>query len=1060
MCGVHQELSRIKQQFNQPDASVERWCESFPEIIFCAMLGYDVSFCHIHIVKLAAGGKGVQKRVGYLAATLLLDPTCPITILMTGTLYKDLMSSNMLDNLMALSTAAELISAEHIPMMLPPVVKLLRHRQSMVRAKAVYCMHAFFHRAPTLLQSHVQEVKGMLGDRDPAVLMAVVTALESLLGQNCGERFSDLTLPLVNIMQQIRAYKFPALFSYHGLPLPWLQVKLLKILARVTPQDDDDDDILTSVIALLSQVVRDTVSKETMSLAILEESLTTIAVLASGKPRRVDCTECEDGEKNEDGDGPTMLPDESRGLYGDEASSLSHAEFTSVQRRADGEEERTGDRAGKMLRWKPLLEEASRCVGSFLGADLPNMRYIGIKLLTRLVSVSADSAVAHKDKVVHCLNDPDLIIRRQTLTLLQHMAVADNFKAVCGTMLKHAQKGGAMHRADVIAMVMDISRRLNSDPEWYLHTIFPLLSWQLDDARLHFIMDGMLTFFIKTSQGGDFPQFPDLLLATVMDNVVQSEGRADPSVEFSLYVLRFIPLPACKTFPSEMFLEACSKLVSCDSQTGMDLKKETVLCVEALLLRGVLDTRGVSTWAANWIDKVDAATAPYTYRFCLMELSRLASVCADLTPLPEVKPLWKQSPPEKMDFSLSFLDSSVRTAVQENQHGQPFLKKFQPPGEREVPVLLPQQGAALSVSAKSEEVTSSVPSHDGSPLYVDLSVWSELGKDSGTLSPSGVLKTAPGAKQRWSRQGFDNSSASEGRSLSASASSSDNTTDDGQTLVEDAGKDHKDDNDELTQALFQGLSPPTSVTSVLRPTSKAFTEKSSSSSGFDSSSSQNSAGTSGQNTPLPGGQDGDSRWQTAVTGQSQYSVLPSGPELDANSEGIAASSASNSWKMLHTAHTDEQTTSNAEQDQLPSPVGMADGASSNIDSQSHLSISDDSLENAGESSPPNSPTQQTPQSQESLFQETGREESSTDETVLSLFLESQMMENEIVETEQDAEGDVLNTQTQVAEEENPQGEFSGEDNLYSGFELLTDASKEQDCGDIEPDALVRHEQQT
>ena len=81
---VHRELSRIKEQFEQPETSVSRWSEAFPRIIFCSVLGYNVSFCHIYAIKLAAQGKGRDKRLGYLAATLLLDPSQEITIMMMG----------------------------------------------------------------------------------------------------------------------------------------------------------------------------------------------------------------------------------------------------------------------------------------------------------------------------------------------------------------------------------------------------------------------------------------------------------------------------------------------------------------------------------------------------------------------------------------------------------------------------------------------------------------------------------------------------------------------------------------------------------------------------------------------------------------------------------------------------------------------------------------------------------------------------------------------------------------------------------------------------------------
>ena len=86
---------------------------------------------------------------------------------------------------------------------LPPVVKLLRHRHAMVREKAVYCMHAFFRRAPSLMGHTLPQLKSMLGDKDPGVLSAVVT-LVALLVETSREEFESLGADLIDVLQQVR----------------------------------------------------------------------------------------------------------------------------------------------------------------------------------------------------------------------------------------------------------------------------------------------------------------------------------------------------------------------------------------------------------------------------------------------------------------------------------------------------------------------------------------------------------------------------------------------------------------------------------------------------------------------------------------------------------------------------------------------------------------------------------------------------------------------------------------------------------------------------------------
>ena len=85
---------------------------------------------------------------------------------------------------------------------LPPVVKLLQHRHAMVREKAVYCVHAFFRRAPGLMGHTLPQLKGMLGDKDPGVLSAVVTLL-SLLVETSRAEFVSFGVDLINVLQQV-----------------------------------------------------------------------------------------------------------------------------------------------------------------------------------------------------------------------------------------------------------------------------------------------------------------------------------------------------------------------------------------------------------------------------------------------------------------------------------------------------------------------------------------------------------------------------------------------------------------------------------------------------------------------------------------------------------------------------------------------------------------------------------------------------------------------------------------------------------------------------------------
>jgi hypothetical protein len=85
---------------------------------------------------------------------------------------------------------------------LPAVVKLLAHREGVVRARSVACLHAFFLRAPDLLHPTLPRLLGMMGDKDPAVLSAVAGLIGQLSSHDVTE-FTSLGPALINVLQQV-----------------------------------------------------------------------------------------------------------------------------------------------------------------------------------------------------------------------------------------------------------------------------------------------------------------------------------------------------------------------------------------------------------------------------------------------------------------------------------------------------------------------------------------------------------------------------------------------------------------------------------------------------------------------------------------------------------------------------------------------------------------------------------------------------------------------------------------------------------------------------------------
>ncbi|KAK3096300.1 hypothetical protein FSP39_025479 [Pinctada imbricata] len=274
---VRNELLQIRQKISHPDITASQMCEILCKLIYCGILGYDVSFGYIHAVKLAQQGSAFEKRMGYIACTILLHEDHELILLLINTIQKDLQSTNILDNLASLSAVCCLVNKEMITEVLPSVQQKLKHPREIVRAKAVQCIHSFLHKSPALVSSLEDGIRQSLTDKDPSVMVASLNVWYDIIMKNhVHGKYADLFSPMKEILRQIISRSLPSSFEYHGIPLPWSQIKLLRILSLLAHNNKRLSEELYPLISDLLQKVN---IKEKMALAIMHECIQAITTI-------------------------------------------------------------------------------------------------------------------------------------------------------------------------------------------------------------------------------------------------------------------------------------------------------------------------------------------------------------------------------------------------------------------------------------------------------------------------------------------------------------------------------------------------------------------------------------------------------------------------------------------------------------------------------------------------------------------------------------------------------------------------------------------------------------
>ncbi|KAF5735135.1 AP-4 complex subunit epsilon [Tripterygium wilfordii] len=244
---VLHEIDTLKRRISEPDIPKRKMKEYIIRLVYIEMLGHDASFGYIHAVKMTHDDNLPLKRTGYLAVTLFLNEDHDLIILIVNTIQKDLKSDNYLVVCAALNAVCKLINEETIPAVLPQVVELLSHPKDAVRKKAIMALHRFYRKSPFSVSHLLSNFRMKLSDNDPGVMGATLCPLFDLITIDVNS-YKDLVASFVSILKQVAERRLPKAYDYHQMPAPFIQIRLLKILALLGSGDKRASEQMYTVV--------------------------------------------------------------------------------------------------------------------------------------------------------------------------------------------------------------------------------------------------------------------------------------------------------------------------------------------------------------------------------------------------------------------------------------------------------------------------------------------------------------------------------------------------------------------------------------------------------------------------------------------------------------------------------------------------------------------------------------------------------------------------------------------------------------------------------------------
>eukprot|EP01028_Stygiella_incarcerata_P010201 TRINITY_DN515_c0_g1_i1.p1 TRINITY_DN515_c0_g1~~TRINITY_DN515_c0_g1_i1.p1 ORF type:complete len:1037 (-),score=231.97 TRINITY_DN515_c0_g1_i1:2792-5548(-) len=367
-------------------------------------------------VMLLSSDKYSEKHLGYLACTLLLNETSELLTLITNSVGRDLASRNELFQCLALTAIANVGGKEFSEALASEVQRVLLDRRSsaIVVKKAALTLLRLYRKYPEILppDSWSGRVISLLDSQNLGVVTSVASLLVGLISGNEDAYATCVSHVIRTLAKILLNREFTRDYLYFGIPSPWLQVKLLRILQYYPPPEDKG--LYQKVIDVLHRIISGT-----------------------------------DEQKNQNKNNALHAPlFEAINVvirYGD--PSLLAQAVSLLGRYLPNKDSNL-----KYL----SLETMSRVAMVAEGDVLIQLR-------------------KHQDSVILSLKDPDISIRRRALDVLYCTCDKENVESIVEELLDYLKIADFAIRGELVLRVALLAENFASSFKWYVDIILRLI---------------------------------------------------------------------------------------------------------------------------------------------------------------------------------------------------------------------------------------------------------------------------------------------------------------------------------------------------------------------------------------------------------------------------------------------------------------------------------------------------------------------------------------------------------------------------------------------------------
>lgn len=281
---ISKECALIRTAIKEEDEQFRH--RNVAKLMFIHMLGYPTHFGQMECLKLISAQSFPEKRIGYLALTLLLNEQAEVLTLVTNSLKLDLTNNNQYIQALSLIAIGNLATQDMARDLVSDVEKLLRSSNSYLRKKAALAAIRLLKKEPDLIEGMEERIVALLKDRSHGVLITGLQLVIEVLHElpSTKAEYSKLVPALVRLLRNFLSMGYSPEHDVSGITDPFMQVKLLRLLRLLGKGNEEASEQMNDVLA---QVATNTETSKNAGNAILYECVQTIMDVESDSSLRV-----------------------------------------------------------------------------------------------------------------------------------------------------------------------------------------------------------------------------------------------------------------------------------------------------------------------------------------------------------------------------------------------------------------------------------------------------------------------------------------------------------------------------------------------------------------------------------------------------------------------------------------------------------------------------------------------------------------------------------------------------------------------------------------------------